>query len=145
MKKIDLGQTINTVANAGVIAGIIFLAIEIQQNNELIASEARFNRLAIQTASITLAVEHSDLAELLFRSRNGDDITPVEAYRIGFYWNRVFANMQWTYLEAYDDIPLADWRNIFQGVFAQAHWETQKPSYDPEFAQFVDENAVNER
>jgi len=32
LKKIDLGQTITILANVGVIAGIIFLGIEIQQN-----------------------------------------------------------------------------------------------------------------
>jgi len=32
MKKIDLGQTIQTLANLGVIAGIVFLAMELQQN-----------------------------------------------------------------------------------------------------------------
>lgn len=34
MKKLDVAQTLQIVANAGVIAGIIFLAIEINQNNE---------------------------------------------------------------------------------------------------------------
>jgi len=33
MKKIDLGQTINTLANIGVIAGIVFLAIQLKQVN----------------------------------------------------------------------------------------------------------------
>lgn len=32
MKKIDVGQMITILANLGVIAGIVFLAIEIQQN-----------------------------------------------------------------------------------------------------------------
>jgi hypothetical protein len=33
MKKIDLGQAIQ-IANVGVIAGIVFLGVEIHQNNE---------------------------------------------------------------------------------------------------------------
>ena len=32
-KKIDLGQIITICANIGVIAGIVFLGIELQQNN----------------------------------------------------------------------------------------------------------------
>ena len=32
--KIELGQTIQSLANVGVIAGIVFLAIEIRQNTE---------------------------------------------------------------------------------------------------------------
>lgn len=34
MKKIELGQTIQILANIGVIAGIVFLAFELHQNNE---------------------------------------------------------------------------------------------------------------
>ena len=34
MKNIDLGQTIGVLANLGVLVGIVFLAIEIRQNNE---------------------------------------------------------------------------------------------------------------
>ena len=41
MKKIDLGRTIGILANLGVIAGIIFLGVELRQNNELMEAEAR--------------------------------------------------------------------------------------------------------
>ena len=47
MKKIDLGQAITILANLGVIGGILLLAYELRQNNELIAAEGRFNRLTI--------------------------------------------------------------------------------------------------
>ncbi len=48
MKKIDLGQTITILANVGVIAGIVFLAVELRQNNTLMAAQARFNQLSAQ-------------------------------------------------------------------------------------------------
>jgi hypothetical protein len=38
MKKIDLGQAIQ-VANVGVIAGIVFLGVEIHQNNEVMGQQ----------------------------------------------------------------------------------------------------------
>ena len=41
MKKIDLGQTITILANVGVIAGIVFLAFELRQNNTFLAEQAR--------------------------------------------------------------------------------------------------------
>lgn len=34
MRKLDLGQTITVLANVGVIVGIIFLVLELQQNNQ---------------------------------------------------------------------------------------------------------------
>ena len=145
MKKIDLGQTITILANIGVIAGIVFLAVELRQNNELMVAEARFNRLSIQTASITLAVEHPDLAELFVRSQNGGDLTPAEVYRLQSYWRRLFVNMQWTYLEAYDDLPLETWKRIFRDAFVQDHWQNRKTDFVPEFVEFIDENVISER
>ncbi len=47
MKNIDLGQTLNTLANVGVIAGIIFLAYELNQNNEFLELEAKATRVHI--------------------------------------------------------------------------------------------------
>lgn len=42
MKRIGLGQVTNTVANIGVIAGIIFLVLEIQQSNRLVLVNAEY-------------------------------------------------------------------------------------------------------
>ena len=41
MKKIDVAQAITIVANVGVIAGIVFLAIELRQNNQMMLSQTR--------------------------------------------------------------------------------------------------------
>jgi hypothetical protein len=38
MQKIDFGQSIGILAKLGVIAGIVFLALELQQNNEVLVS-----------------------------------------------------------------------------------------------------------
>ena len=40
MKKLDLGQSIGILANVGVIAGIVFLGLELRQHNELMEAEA---------------------------------------------------------------------------------------------------------
>ena len=38
LKKPDLRQAIGILANAGVIAGIVFLGMELRQNNELVVA-----------------------------------------------------------------------------------------------------------
>ncbi len=40
MKKFDVGQTIQIIANIGVIAGIFFVGFELQQNTVAVKSEA---------------------------------------------------------------------------------------------------------
>ena len=41
MKKIDLGQTLGIVANVGVIAGILLLAYELNQNRQMMQAQTR--------------------------------------------------------------------------------------------------------
>jgi hypothetical protein len=41
MKKRNLSESLNLLANLGVIAGIVFLGVELRQNNELMEMEAR--------------------------------------------------------------------------------------------------------
>ena len=65
MKKINLGQTITILANIGVIGGILLLAYELRQNNELLGSQNRFNRLVINVETYNTRIEDSSLAELL--------------------------------------------------------------------------------
>ena len=61
MKKIDLSQTISILANIGVIAGIVFLGVEIRQNTRsqeassyqvLMAGIARFNEVEISDPQV---------------------------------------------------------------------------------------------
>jgi hypothetical protein len=47
MKKISPTQLVTFVANIGVIAGILLLAFELRQNNDLMEAEARQSRTAM--------------------------------------------------------------------------------------------------
>ncbi len=85
MKKLDLGQTITILANVGVIAGIVFLGMELRQNNELMAADARFNLLSARTESFTIQAVESDLAAILIKDRNREPLTEVEDFRIQAY------------------------------------------------------------
>ena len=76
MKKIELGQTLTLLANLGVIVGIVFLAVELNQANRIgryTAENARRNQF-IQVNSIVM--EHS---EIYAKLQAGDgDLTPPE-------------------------------------------------------------------
>ena len=64
MKRIDLGKTMTLVANVGMIGGILMLAYELRQNNELMEAEARQVRTSMVIDSWRFGAEHGDLAEL---------------------------------------------------------------------------------
>ena len=88
MKKIDLGQAFSILANIAVLAGIVFLAIEVRQNQ---ASLEEGNRINLQAANKsildgfsairTLRVENEQVAQIWLKGMTGEDLTPVESLR----------------------------------------------------------------
>ena len=69
MKGIDLGQAITILANIGVIAGIIFLALELRQNTAAVRLNAA-QYLASEQAEINRISLDRDFAELLVKSES---------------------------------------------------------------------------
>ena len=60
----------------------MFLAIELQQNNELMEADARFNRLMISRDAWDQTATDGDLTELRVRARRGEPLTEVERERV---------------------------------------------------------------
>ena len=152
MKKVDLRQTIGILANVGVIAGIVFLGLELRQNNELIAAEAEFNRLSLVTDSYGVVAESSELPALFVKDRNGEELTEEEFFRIESHWMRVLHTMHWRYRELPDDTTWIEGhrRNFAEYSTLRRTWQSTsgtrgKHSFDPEFVQFMEGNVVNQR
>ena len=142
MKKLDLGQTITILANVGVIAGIVFLGVELRQNNELMESQARFNRLSIQTGSNTLVAENAGLAAILAKANKNEELTDAERLQINNFNVRVLSNMQWTYREVPEsEIPIELWRRLHSdNLHRRVFWESQKTMFAPDFAEFYEKS-----
>ena len=145
MKKIDLGQKITILANVGVIAGIVFLGIELQQNNALIASQTRFNRLSAATGTNTLVADNADLAEIIAKANKSEELTDGETIRLYFYNLRALSNMQWTFREVPEaNIPINVWRRIHDNnLHRRNFWERERQTFSDDFVQFIDNNVVN--
>ena len=148
MKKIELGQTIAIVANLGVIAGIVFLAIEIEQNTAMIEAEMRQSRT--ETAvSMTQALFNSDyLPEILVTAREGDQLTAVQAERFRHWFrgfNRILDNQLHQYREGLltEDIPRSVWWAIQEVLIempvAKELWAKTKLQYSDDYIKLVDE------
>ena len=58
MKKIDLIQTTQVLANLGVIAGIVFLGIEIGQNSDVMEAQTRLNLIVVENEILTVLSEN---------------------------------------------------------------------------------------
>jgi hypothetical protein len=152
LKKLDLAQTVGLLANLGVIAGIVFLAIELRQNNELLAAQARVARFEMRATDATRAqYENPELAETLRKNRNNEPLSPTEEVIVDRYQRQVLLNWQFVYIEYVnglldrEEILDSAWRETFNNTpgFRQ-HWSRSKDSsFRPDFVQFLEENIVN--
>ena len=151
MKKIDVGQTVSILANLGVVAGIVFLAIEIGQNNELMKAEAR----DAQNERIRDYVEQvymtPGLAEIIVKTRNGTALTDVEDLIIFHRKLRLLRGFESQYREYMlgnvDYLPLNWKEHFYEGQNRNPPlidaWEEGKSSLMPEFVQHVEENVLD--
>ena len=104
MKKIELGQVIGILANFGVIVGIIFLVIEIGQNQTFLEEANTINRLSADAETLayfsahrSLIAQDEQLAQIWLDGSSGEALTPVEALRFDF----LCQNFLWTYAIIY--------------------------------------------
>ena len=145
MKKIDLGQTISILANLGVIAGIVFLGIELRQNNELMAAQARQASFENNRQFAENLFENPSLAEIMAKVEGGEVTSPAEdiqLYGIGLF---VLRSFEFAYRELGElDVPAT--RRIFHENRVSYRladtWEIAKPLLDPEFVAFMEANIV---
>jgi len=144
MKKIDLGQMFHILANLGVLGGILLLAYELHQNNELMAVQARFNRLAINTENYTLRVENPDLAEAWKKAYGNEPLSSSERTLVEAFAMRVLLVREWSYKELPEsEIPVERWkRNQNRVEQLRMVFEREKGNLDPGFVQFMEENVV---
>ena len=153
MKKLDSGQIVTLLANVGVIAGIVFLALEIQQNNALLSAQARTSRVEIQTNFQGTVYENAELAEIITRASANDELTEAEELRLRWLGQRLLTSLQFVFGEYQqgmideDAISTAQWRMAFHEQIPRMEdtWSVFRDGLNPEFVQWMDENIVNER
>jgi hypothetical protein len=153
MKNLDLGQSVEILANIGVIAGIIFLGLELQQNNELLDSQARQSRAngARELGSAIFNAE-TGLGELVVKARSDVALTQTEALRLETFLRSVLLDWEFWYLDFADgtineqELRFGDWGRQFNDVYSPEIaeiWEEARASSDPAFVQFMEEQVIN--
>ena len=149
MKKIDLGQAVTLLANFGIIVGIIFLVLELRQNNQVLEFESlrTFNDRAIST--IDLQISNPWLNELAFKDRAS--LTPEETNQLRIMAVRTLLIFE----EQFEEILagrrdpeelIASWRVIYWSPQLNWGmpdiWEAYKPRARSEFVQFIQKNII---
>ena len=144
MKKLDFGQTISLIANVGVIAGILLLVVEIRQNNDLLMEEAQRARSeSIREAYIQMS-DNGELARIFVKEMEGQSLDSVETFRLGAFYIRGLFGYQTSFYQLPPDelAPMLNWfrERDRESPTWRSTWEQNRTIFDPEFAQFIDEN-----
>ena len=143
----DLDRGISILANLGVIAGIVFLGIELRQNNELMAEQQRFNRLTVANSSQELVIAHPHLAELLVKVESDPgQLTPAERRQMAALGRRVVDVLEWTFRElSRQELPVERWRLISSGEgWREIVWEPNRTALDSDFVLWMEENVLDQ-
>lgn len=116
MKKIDLGQTISVIANVGVILGIVFLAVELDQNQQILEQQLTLDRLTGRDAALgTFNGFRSQLLEnpylipvwnkgLSGEPLNEDEREQFELLCANYIWSQVTLYARFSALDMVDEV-----------------------------------------
>lgn len=142
MKKIELGQTLQLLGNAGVIVGIFLLAYELNQNRELMQAQTRSDITDQLLNIIFQEVNTPGLPEALLKGFANEPLTPIEdlllEWRGTAYW-RYRENVNYQYRNGlYEDeeyLPQRDtWvRFINEQGFTRNNWCNRRDRLSEEF------------
>src|SRR4051812_20077613 len=119
MQREKLGRYLTVATNIGVLVGLVFVVIQLRQNN---ANLATANQWALAQSSVTVwqsLVENEDLARVELKVRRRQPLSDVDSVRYEAYvWIRL--EQVWSGYELFK-----------KGVLSRAEWAgTYQPTQD---------------
>lgn len=148
-----MNHVVSMVANLGVIAGIIFLAIEVRQNTSTLEAQMRFNHSERATEMTEEIIRSPHFNDARFKFAHGELLSPQEdgilradAFRMFDSWQYIWGEVQRGIMP--EDV-MTDWGSIFRSdevydsnVYAH-YWDSIGKRMRPEFRTWMEENVVN--
>ena len=150
---LDIGQLVAIGANIGVIAGLIFLATEIRQNNKFLAAQARYS-LRQYRSDIADSLMLPHVIEATHKWARGESITAEERSTGFMVAIKMLELWEWQYGEyaagmlRKDELPIGAWRLWFHNKGpvpspVRELYEMRKPVLNAEFVQFFEKSVVS--
>ncbi len=138
-------------ANIGVVIGIIFLAFELQQNNELLQSQASVTYVELRRDSLHFLTQNDELLKTILKAREGADLSQLETLRLESFYRSVLVNWEWEYeqyeegvLDVLDHPPNLRWRvSVNYYPLLRESWSIHKAVMSPRFVQYMEEQVLN--
>lgn len=145
LKKINTWMTL--LANFGVLAGIIFLAVEIRQNSDAIRAQTRAQLAEEVTELFSVNMNDQEYATVLMKGNNVEELSPVEQYQYYRHrsaWSNHWLNVAYQHkMGMYDDSEFELQINNIQSDMKtfpglKVHWCTWRHRSSPELIEAVE-------
>jgi len=82
--KINVGQVTQVVSNLGVLAGIVFLAIEVRQNDFAVNTEAQISTMDTFNHFREVVATDDELSAIWFGGLTGESLEPTDSPRFDY-------------------------------------------------------------
>jgi|MEHZ01.4.fsa_nt_MEHZ011219110.1_18 hypothetical protein len=129
LKNIDFSKIVSITANIAVIAGIVFLGFEVQQNNKLLEAQARHNLISQRTITNN-AVRDPNLLAAMEKLNEGEELDYSEETTVSMVVSLMIENWEWQYGEYQaglldlEQLPVENWAFLYHDRFPIAEvWE----------------------
>ena len=148
MKKIDLGQSVAIVANLGVIAGIVFLAFELRQNNQLLRAQAQMQLAENRQGANEDIYQDEGIAQILVKAGRGEELDDVEQLRLTRLWANSFSKWQAEFAQMKsglltdEDVTPGAWnRALHFNPGMLAAWRESRDRFPQDFVEWTEREA----
>ena len=147
MKKIDLGQTLRLLGNVGVIAGILLLVYELNQNRDLMRAQTRNELQQGLTDVLSLSAGNIEIADIIVRANRGDELTATESmmfFQRSELVFRYWENVHYQYRQGlYDEVEFSKHLRTMESVLDRndglaEYWCENRDLYSAPFAAEID-------
>ena len=144
-----VNEWLTLIANIAVVGGIVFLAVEISQNNELLRSESRQALVANDLLSLNQGVENADVYVKLV---SNEEMSAEEQLRLSFIFALDLRNREFEYFQyvngLLDEETWLSYRHVIlihhSSGRGRVWWnEIGREIVDAEFAKLVEELLLN--
>jgi hypothetical protein len=129
VKKIDVNQIVSVLANVGVIIGILFLALEVNQNSKQLRAQAQFNYMQSRAEQRMRSAYDPEFAAFLLKISSAEQLTDVEQTRFHGFMQGVLLSLEWEYAQTMDgnfsndrQSLIEKWRSDWRPRFLATGW-----------------------
>lgn len=141
-----LNNSLSTIANFGVIVGLIFVVVELNQNTNIAEVNAYQNLISQVNEMNQIRATDSELAELDMKAQMGEELTPLEARQYRSFYRLATRHADMAYLQFEKRLISEDQlygvigplRNHLRRDIAKEFWANERErAFIPGFADYI--------